>query len=90
MAAASQVALARDELQLVIADVWQEVQQLSKTDSTKNKASLYFDPANNAVWLKVPKGSAVASATARLGLLHPTDRNGKVCAASIVAKFHMA
>lgn len=55
------------------------------TSRGKAKASqpaLYMSVANNAVWLRLPRGSAAAAQSKRLKFDHPKDRFGKVRAAA--------
>jgi predicted GIY-YIG superfamily endonuclease len=52
---------------------------LQATDGASKEPYLSYDVSNNAVWIKIPRGTKLASEKASvLGLVHPRDRNGKI------------
>lgn len=53
---------------------------LSSVSSPANMPSVFLDVNNNALWLRIPKGSGLTEkeTSDALGLIHPRDRNGKV------------
>eukprot|EP00887_Chlorella_sp_A99_P001624 scaffold8.g1624.t1 len=52
---------------------------LSSVSSPANMPSVFLDVNNNALWLRIPKGSGLTEkeTSDALGLIHPRDRNGK-------------
>ena len=43
-----------------------------------SKPVFVYDVANNAAWIRIPRGSTKTTKLTSSGLLHPKDRNGKI------------